>query len=504
LRSFVLFILCTAAVAGGASAQSNAVATSAARDGNGAHDQSVLKPVKDPWSKTQRPLDLSAAKQAIRESAEDGGEHSLGSFALTFRVNSSVLMRDFKDNAPTLDSLNLIFQNKELYSKLDYVVITAGTSPEGYAYTNEKLAQARALAMKSYIMWQFPWVNRDIIYTFSTGEDWEGLRREVENDLNVPGRSEVLSLLDSQKSTDAKKAGLRQIGRGRTYAYLARYILPGLRGGTTISLCEKPASELQPVAEPEKKVVVVERTVVVERIVTDTVYVDRIVEQQPVEVVVPVVIEKPTQIEEPVKAVVPVEPEQIEEPMVQEQIKKPLLALKTNLFFDLYTAVNVEAEVPIGKRWSLAGEWIFPWWLLEKKQIALQAGIATLEMRHWLGNRNTLQPLNGWFLGAHGGWGYYDLEWKKEGYQGELWYGGLSGGYAHSINKNGNLRLEYSLGLGYMYSDYTKYVPQKDGNGGWHLIRQKMAERNYFGPTRAKVSLMWMLNRSYNKRGGVQ
>jgi hypothetical protein len=351
-------------------------------------------------------------------------------------------------------------------------------------------------------MWQFPWVNRDIIYTFSTGEDWTGLRREVENDLNVPARNEVLSLLDSKKSTEQKKAGLRQIAGGRTYAYLARYILPGLRGGTTISLCEKPASELQPVAEPAKEIVVVEKPTVVEKIVRDTVY------TEPAKEVV--VVEKVTVIEKIVRDTVYIDrtigqqPVKIGEPVKFGQVKKPLFALKTNLLMNLGTMINIEAEVPIGKRWSVAGEWVFPWWLFEKKQIALQAGLATLEVRNWLGNRNTLKPLTGWFLGAHGGWGYYDLEWKDKGYQGELWYGGLSGGYAHSISKNGNWRLEYSLGLGYMYSDYTKYVPQKDGNGGWHLIRQKVAERNYFGPTRAKVSLMWMLNRSDNKRGGVQ
>ena len=63
---------------------------------------------------------------------------------------------------------------------------------------------------------------------------------------------------------------------------------------------------------------------------------------------------------------------------------KPLFALKTNLLFDLLSGLNVEVEVPIGKHFSLAGEWIFPWWLWEKKQYALEILNGNLELRYWL------------------------------------------------------------------------------------------------------------------------
>ena len=47
-------------------------------------------------------------------------------------------------------------------------------------------------------------------------------------------------------------------------------------------------------------------------------------------------------------------------------VRKPLLAVKSNLLFDLASALNVELEVPMGKRWSVAGEWMFPWWRSNK------------------------------------------------------------------------------------------------------------------------------------------
>ena len=40
--------------------------------------------------------------------------------------------------------------------------------------------------------------------------------------------------------------------------------------------------------------------------------------------------------------------------------------MKTNLLYDLGSAVNAGIEIPMRERWSLAMEWVFPWWLFEK------------------------------------------------------------------------------------------------------------------------------------------
>jgi hypothetical protein len=426
-------------------------------------NQENLRFVPDPWSHTQQPFNNMVNTRVVRMS-EENGRDSTGMVMVNFRVNSSTVERDYMNNARALATLNRTFQDREILSSLDYMVITAGSSPEGQESVNEELATKRALALKSYIMWKFPFMNRDIIYTFSIGENWTGLQSLVENDPNTPNQEEVLSLLESTQSNSSKKAALKTIDGGRAWTYIVQKMLPKLRGGAALSLHTKVNQIDTVIVEKVKEV-----------IIRDTVYVDRIIEPQPV---VPVVIKEP--------------------------VKKPLFAVKTNLLMDLGTAINIEAEVPIGKRWSVAGEWIFPWWLIENDQIALQTGVATLEVRSYLGNREGRQPLTGWFLGAHGGWGYYDLEWRDEGYQGELWYTGLSGGYAHTINRSGSLRMEYSLGVGYMHTGYTTYTPQQDSNGDWHLMRRKEAYRDYIGPTRAKVSLVWMLNRNSKQKGGAQ
>lgn len=182
-------------------------------------------------------------------------------------------------------------------------------------------------------------------------------------------------------------------------------------------------------------------------------------------------------------------------------IKRSLIALKTNLLFDAASLLNMEVEVPLGKRWSIAGEWICPWWLWEREQVCLQVMSGNIEARLWLGNRTNRLQMTGWFVGLYAGAGLYDLEWKTKGYQGEFFIAaGLSGGYAHVINKKGTLRMEYSLGMGYMQTKYREYTPI---NGGEILAWQKDGKYTWVGPTRAEVSLVWMINHK-TKKGGVK
>jgi Protein of unknown function (DUF3575). len=188
---------------------------------------------------------------------------------------------------------------------------------------------------------------------------------------------------------------------------------------------------------------------------------------------------------------------------VLEWKKKSLFAIKTNLLLDAVSALNVEVEIPLGIRWSVAAEYIFPWWLWEKKQIAFELFNLNIEGRLWLDYRAYEEKLIGWYMGAYAGGGYFDFEWKDKGYQGEFFIAtGLSAGYAHPIGKRGNWRMEYGLGVGILHTNYREYVPKFGSDGEWHLIRKNDGQRIWLGPTKAKVSLVWMINGK--KRGGAR
>ncbi len=180
------------------------------------------------------------------------------------------------------------------------------------------------------------------------------------------------------------------------------------------------------------------------------------------------------------------------------QYSRPLFALKTNLLFDVATFLNIELEVPIGKKFSISGEYSHPWWIVDNgqadsKRHRLEVISGCVEAKYWIRKQDNANVLSGFYVGLNAYGGLYDFEYNKNGYQGEFISGGLSLGYAHSINNAGNLKLEYSLGLGYLQTEYSEYYAQYYGEDDWRAILEKKGKANWIGPTRAKVSLSWLL-----------
>ena len=169
--------------------------------------------------------------------------------------------------------------------------------------------------------------------------------------------------------------------------------------------------------------------------------------------------------------------------------RRPLFAVKTNLLFDAALMPNIEVEVPIGKRWSLNGEYMFPWWLINDDRYCLQVLMGGLEVRYRPGRRSGRDVLTGHFLGLYAGGGKYDLQWDKNGYQGEFFIAaGVSYGYAHSIARN--LRLEYNIGIGILRTDYRHYHSRDNHRT---LLWQENGEYTWLGPTKLKISLVWLI-----------
>ncbi|WP_304252434.1 DUF3575 domain-containing protein [Parabacteroides gordonii] len=181
----------------------------------------------------------------------------------------------------------------------------------------------------------------------------------------------------------------------------------------------------------------------------------------------------------------------------RRSVRQPVLALKTNLLFDATLMPNVELEVPLDTRWSLNGEYMFPWWTLKGDKYCLEILAGALEGRYWLGNRDKHTTLTGHFLGFYAGGGKYDLQWKENGYQGEFFIAaGISYGYTRKISRH--LRLEFNLGLGILRTQYRHYHALDNYQT---LQWQENGNYTWFGPTKVKVSLVWVLNRQ-TKKGG--
>lgn len=180
--------------------------------------------------------------------------------------------------------------------------------------------------------------------------------------------------------------------------------------------------------------------------------------------------------------------------------KRPLntvVALKTNLLFDAVTALNFEVEVPIGKRFSVMVEDVFPWWETGNKY-CFQVWEMGVEGRFWFKPWKSIgtEKLRGLFVGPYVMSGKYDFQFDKSiNYQGEFWSVGLTAGYSLPLGKKKWGNLEFSLSLGYLQSPYRHYLPTDDYV---KLIHDPALDGTFYDiflyPTKAKISLVVPLN----------
>lgn len=406
------------------------------------------------------------------QSGREWGVHDSICISVCFRFDDAVILSDYRNNAVSLRQFDAIFDTDNL-SRIEQVRIYGSSSPEGASRYNERLAFRRATSLSNYLKWKYPHLPSGKIVVEATKDVKEAFYEKVHADTSVPQHGEVLKRLKNASASSARLT--ENMFPHESYQYIQQNIFPFFRSAVSCVVCFKTVRE--------------ENTL----LVPDTIPAEKI-QEQIIDTLVGKNSVSPESLVEIPDYTVPLDDRMI--------VRRPLFAVKTNLLFDLASMLNVELEVPIGKRWSVAGEWIFPWWLWEKKQHCLQVLSGNLEGRYWFGNRSQHKVLTGWFGGLYAGGGLYDLEWDKNGYQGEFFIAmGVSAGYAHPIGRN--LRMEYSLGIGYMKTDYRKYDAQFGKDEQWHLIRRENGSFSWFGPTRAKVSLVWVPQFKFYKKGGA-
>lgn len=171
-------------------------------------------------------------------------------------------------------------------------------------------------------------------------------------------------------------------------------------------------------------------------------------------------------------------------------LENPKLAIKTNLLYDITATVNLGFEFAIANKWTvdISGNlnlWNFDSGSRKWKHILIQP-----ELRYW-----PCERFNGHFVGLHIHTSFFNIgnlaplgglvseNMQQYRYQGYLYGGGLTYGYQWILNKRWSL--EAALGIGYAYVNYDKYPC---GNCGSKI---KNNSKNYFGPTKASISLIY-------------
>lgn len=165
------------------------------------------------------------------------------------------------------------------------------------------------------------------------------------------------------------------------------------------------------------------------------------------------------------------------------------VAVKTNLLYAATTTPNIGLEVGLGKKSTAQVFYsLNPWEFSDNEK--LRHWSLNPEYRYWLCHR-----FNGSFIGIHALGGEFNMGGVKlpfgawpslENHRYEGWFagGGLSYGYQWILSKHFNF--EASLGLGYAYINYKKFVCEDCGE----LLKD--TDRHYFGPTKAALSLIYL------------
>ncbi|MBP1630483.1 MAG: hypothetical protein H6Q15_1376 [Bacteroidetes bacterium] len=386
-------------------------------------------------------------------------------FNFFFQINSSTINNNYWTNSHTVKSLNDFLLGVKA-KDIDSIKVFSNSSPDGNQNFNIKLSQERAQSIKHYFDIKYSHIPQVKLISQSNGENWNLLRELIIQDTNIPSKQAVLYIIDKVKNLDQREKQLKRLNKGKPYRYILRNIFPFLRNSsTTIIYHKKKINIIKPSQREEKKVLpqteFIEPKIIIEPVEQGKTQ-DSIVEKDE---------PKPEDSDISSKPIV-----------LRERFQ---LGLKTNLLYYLALAPNIEIEIPI-KRFSINAEYQFPWYVNNKKHFAYQILSGSIETRYWLKKQERI--LSGYFIGAYIGRGIFDLQFSEEGTQGDILFStGVSGGYSKPISKNFNI--EFSLSLGYFKSNNINYYAYED-----LLIKKSSSLLTYFGPTKAKVSLVWIIN----------
>lgn len=371
---------------------------------------------------------------------------------ILFPFDKSEIDRGFMDNAQSLDALHDIMTEQASRFRIDSVIITGSSSPDGSPSYNRVLAKRRANSIRDFILENYRDVNPSVCRAFADGEYWGGLIGLVEEDPDVPSREKLLKTIRNPSlSDDTKIWRMEKMQGGETLAYLRKnYKLRHLRqGSVAITFMSEAAEPLPPATVPAK-------------------------ETEPL----PEPIPEP----EPAAASVP-------EKVKSRNPRNPLpFALRTNLLFDLMGAPNIGVEIPAGNHFSFAGDFTYAY-IRICNRYAVQTIQGSLEARYWFKQRRNI--LTGWNLGVYGTYcSRFDMQ-MGHGYQGDgYWSCGLTGGYSVPIGKR--LNLDLSVAGGFLYSpEIREYSKPQDG----HLIWEKTTyNASRIALTQVRANLVWLIN----------
>ena len=431
-----------------------------------------------------------------------------------FRQGSKTLDPKYMDNTEALEELAELLKPYVLDASKGQgrIHIMASASPEGSVATNDYLIEQRSQAIANWMGKRF---NMELGYEFDfMGIDWAQLITLVETTPSVPARDQVLDILHNVPA-EQRVSRLAAINDSTSYHWIYARLFPKMRYAAVrtqiwyaseITLTSPSPMYFE--AEGGDGTITFQKNV--EDMVVPTVtcasswITDIVADGSKITYrVAPNALTEPRsgvieiecygkkhQVAVHQKAAQPVvapepEPEPEPEPVVEEPACQSdlYMSVSTNALYDLLLIPNIGAETYLGKDWSLDANWHYAWWKTDKRHRYWRTYGGDLAIRKWFGKASKIKPLTGHHVGLYGQILTYDFEWGGRGYLADKWSWAAGIEYGYSLPIARRLNLDFNIGLGYVW--------------------QATKNRQFFGPTKAEVSLVWLIGcDNYNRKKG--
>ena len=150
---------------------------------------------------------------------------------INFRVDRYEILENYKSNgaelASIISSIDKVKDDADL--TITSISIEGWASPEGTEQHNKILSQNRANSLADYVTAKTG-IARTDIHATGMGEDWAGLKREVDNTPRLLDQDKVLAIIaDASMTQDQKDAALEALVPPTIYQRLMNEMYPRLR-----------------------------------------------------------------------------------------------------------------------------------------------------------------------------------------------------------------------------------------------------------------------------------
>ena len=154
------------------------------------------------------------------------------------------------------------------------------------------------------------------------------------------------------------------------------------------------------------------------------------------------------------------------------------VALKTNGLYWATTTPNVSVEVALSPKYTLelAGAYS-PWTFKDDKK--MRFWLVQPEVKYWF-----CEKFEGHFVGMHLHGAQFFGGFNKKRYDGYLAGGGITYGYDWILSPHWNLEAAIGIGYARLWYKESPRIPCEKCYENKH--------KNYFGPTKAAVSLIYV------------